>query len=211
MTEDFEIAGFSHGRADARTRLTSPAPLTLRPVLTAHTFRRPRERMQEPAPLAPNRADMDASQPRTYTISEAAEATGLTAKALRSRVDRGSIPAVQGRDGKRRIPHSELLRAGLIALQDSPAEAGAPQQPRAGHPVGLDVTALIDRLIAAESAQQIAGLLTQQADERAQNETARAQRLEDELNEARSRIAELEYASVRRRWFGTRRQKTAAT
>jgi hypothetical protein len=75
----------------------------------------------------------------------------------------------------------------------------------------LDVTALIDRLIAAESAQQIAGLLTQQADERAQNETARAQRLEDELNEARSRIAELEFASVRRRWFGTRRQKTAAT
>jgi hypothetical protein len=54
-------------------------------------------------------------------------------------------------------------------------------------------------------------LLTQQADERAQNETARAQRLEDDLHEARSRIAELEYASVRRRWFGARRQKTATT
>jgi hypothetical protein len=70
----------------------------------------------------------------------------------------------------------------------------------------LDVSALIDRLIAAESAQQIAGLLTQQADERARNETERAQRLEDELHEARSRIAELEYASVRRRWFNIRKQ-----
>ncbi len=167
--------------------------------------------MQEPNPPAPNRADMDASQPRTYTISEAAEATGLTAKALRSRVDRGSIPAVQGRDGKRRIPHSELFRAGLLPLQDDPAEAGAPHQPRAGHPAGLDVSALIDRLIAAESAQQIAGLLTQQADERARNETERAQRLEDELHEARSRIAELEYASVRRRWFNIRKQVAPAS
>jgi hypothetical protein len=63
---------------------------------------------------------------------------------------------------------------------------------------------LIDRLIAAESAQQIAGLLSQQADERTRTETARAQRLEAELHEARARITELEHATKRRRrWFRT--------
>lgn len=48
----------------------------------------------------------------TLTIAEAAEATGLTKKALRNRVDRGLVRAVL-RDGVRRIPRSELERVGL--------------------------------------------------------------------------------------------------
>ena len=51
--------------------------------------------------------------PRTLTIKETAEATGLTIKAVRSRIERGTLPAVV-RDGLRRIPYSELVRAGLI-------------------------------------------------------------------------------------------------
>ncbi len=50
----------------------------------------------------------------TLTIAEAAEATGLTKKAIRNRVDRGQLRAVL-RDGVRRIPRSELDRAGLDA------------------------------------------------------------------------------------------------
>jgi len=56
----------------------------------------------------------------TLTIAEAAEATGLTKKAIRNRVDRGQLRAVL-RDGVRRIPTSEIERAGLLA---DPEEAG---------------------------------------------------------------------------------------
>jgi hypothetical protein len=50
---------------------------------------------------------------RTLTIAEAADPTGLTCKAIRSRVDRGTIRAVL-RDGVRRTPHSERARTGLL-------------------------------------------------------------------------------------------------
>jgi len=50
---------------------------------------------------------------RTYTIAEAAPLTELSARALRARVDRGQIRSVL-RDGARRIPHTELERAGLL-------------------------------------------------------------------------------------------------
>jgi excisionase family DNA binding protein len=57
----------------------------------------------------------------TLTITEAAEATGVSKKALRNRVDRGQLRAVL-RDGMRRIPRSELERIGLIVKL--PHEAG---------------------------------------------------------------------------------------
>lgn len=50
---------------------------------------------------------------RTYSISEAADLTTLSQRALRARVDRGQIRAVL-RDGVRRIPHSELERAAVL-------------------------------------------------------------------------------------------------
>src|SRR3712207_4389305 len=49
----------------------------------------------------------------TYTIAEVAELTGASPKAIRNRVDRGQLRAVK-RDGVRRIPRSELTRAGLM-------------------------------------------------------------------------------------------------
>jgi hypothetical protein len=65
---------------------------------------------------------------RSFTISEAAEATGLTQKALRARIEEGHVRAVL-RDGiAPRIPESELRRAGLLPErdeQDSPSGSSA--------------------------------------------------------------------------------------
>ena len=70
---------------------------------------------------------------RSFTISEAAEATGLTQRALRARVEQGQVRAVL-RDGvPPRIPESELRRAGLLPDQSeselpsggSPADGGS--------------------------------------------------------------------------------------
>jgi hypothetical protein len=51
---------------------------------------------------------------RSFTISEAAEATGLTQKALRARIDQGRVRAVLREGVPPRIPESELRRAGLL-------------------------------------------------------------------------------------------------
>ena len=40
------------------------------------------------------------------TLTEAAEALGISVKAVRSRVERGSLPATLGPDGLRRVPAS---------------------------------------------------------------------------------------------------------
>jgi hypothetical protein len=63
---------------------------------------------------------------RSFTISEAAEATGLTQKALRARIDDGQVRAVF-RDGlPPRIPESELTRAGLMRERHGPEPPNAP-------------------------------------------------------------------------------------
>lgn len=48
----------------------------------------------------------------TYTLSEAAERCGVKVEALRRRADRGTLRTVK-REGVRRVPRSELERAGL--------------------------------------------------------------------------------------------------
>lgn len=51
---------------------------------------------------------------KTYSNQEAAELTGLSVRALRKRIERGQLRAVQqGRYW--RIPHVELERSGLVA------------------------------------------------------------------------------------------------
>ncbi len=54
-----------------------------------------------------------AESERLVSISEAAELTGLSAKALRGRVDRGSLASVK-RGGRRLIHLSDLQRHGLV-------------------------------------------------------------------------------------------------
>jgi hypothetical protein len=52
---------------------------------------------------------------RSFTLSEAAEATGLTQKALRARIEQGHVRAVLREGLPPRVPESELRRAGLLA------------------------------------------------------------------------------------------------
>ena len=88
---------------------------------------------------------------RSFTISEAAEATGLTQKALRARIERGQVRAVVRQGAAPRIPESELRRAGLL-----PARDGAPdgeENPReAGSEIVRELVAIIERQ-AAELAE----------------------------------------------------------
>lgn len=142
----------------------------------------------------------------TFTIAEAAEAVGITKKAMRNRVDRGHVRAVL-RDGVRRIPRAELVRAGLLgaageARQRQPnSEAASPEAATT-----LAVRELLDRL--ERQAGEITSLraLTVEA-ESLKNER---EQLHDELFQARARITELEARLSRPRWFRALRLSSAA-
>ncbi len=56
----------------------------------------------------------------TYTTAEAARLTGTTVRALRKRIERGTLRAARAGEGWR-IPHSELERAGLHISAPVPA------------------------------------------------------------------------------------------
>ena len=84
----------------------------------------------DPAPPS-DVADHDpAEPPRLLTLVEAAELTGLSAKALARRVERGTLRAVHDDQGRRVVPRAELDRVGLLH-RGSPA--GEPDAPRGGH------------------------------------------------------------------------------
>jgi excisionase family DNA binding protein len=60
---------------------------------------------------------------KTYTTQEAAAATGLSIRALRKRIERGQLRAVQhGRYW--RLPHAELERAGLVPSEGTQLPEG---------------------------------------------------------------------------------------
>lgn len=133
----------------------------------------------------------------TFTIAEAAEAVGITKKAMRNRVDRGQVRAVL-RDGVRRIPRAELLRVGLLgapreaARRHPPNEAASPEATEA-----LAVRELLDRL------ERQAGEITSLRALTVEAESLRNEReqLHNELFEARARITELEGRLARPKWF----------
>jgi hypothetical protein len=79
----------------------------------------------------------------TLTIRESSLATGLSVKALRRRIERGTLRA-ELIDGVRRVPVSELLRAGLL-VRDRPAGGAPPPAPTP--PV---VNSLVRRIAALE-------------------------------------------------------------
>jgi excisionase family DNA binding protein len=138
---------------------------------------------------------------RTYTISEAAELTGLSRKALARRVERGSLRYVV-RDGRRRIPVSELIRVGLLEDDEGTDEdefdptlflsGGA--RPRADLPARYD---------AGQTGQTLAAVLrelfdrferqaTELANLRALTVHAESLRVTSEMADLRARIADLE-------------------
>jgi hypothetical protein len=89
---------------------------------------------------------------RSFTISEAAEATGLTQKALRARIEQGQVRAVVRQGAAPRIPESELRRAGLLPARDrGPGTEQSPREATASELV-RELVAVIERQ-AAELAE----------------------------------------------------------
>ncbi len=128
----------------------------------------------------------------TYTINEAAKLIGLTEKSVRNRVDRGQLRVVK-RDGLRRIPRSELKRAGLIRAEADASKAVEPASERPQGPALVDQ--LLDRLERQASELGELRALTSQAeslqDQRARLEAALEEARED-ARRARARAAEVE-------------------
>jgi len=172
--------------------------------------------------------DTATAAPRTLTIAEAAEATGISKKGIRNRVDRQTLDHVL-RDGLRRIPMSSLIRAGLLGV-DGEAAAGVDngvenrQVPHRGGSQGgtlsIDVGELIDRLERQAGELGEMRALQRANDTVTQQERDRADRLQEELLEAKANLTgtearistleeRLEAQQAPRRWFRRRQPATA--
>lgn len=81
---------------------------------------------------------------RSFTISEAAEATGLTQKALRARIEQGHVRAVLREGTPPRIPESELRRAGLLPDPQDPLPVNG-SVPDGGSEIVRELVAVIER------------------------------------------------------------------
>jgi hypothetical protein len=134
---------------------------------------------------------------RTYTINEAAELTGLSRKALARRIERGSLRCVV-RDGRRRLPLAELVRAGLLeeeSVEDeefdptlllsggSRRAAELPVPYDSGQTMAAVVRELFDRF--ERQAAELANF-------RALTMHAESLRVASEIADLRARIAQLE-------------------
>jgi excisionase family DNA binding protein len=140
------------------------------------------------------------STKRTLTISEAAELTGLSRKAMARRVERGSIRSVL-RSGRRLIPRSELIRVGLLPPEgykgvDRLADSVLSRSVAVSEEIGGEqsllevlVRELLDRV------QRQAGELAQQ---RALTAEAESLRLEREMADLRVRLSALESVGTQR-------------
>ena len=93
---------------------------------------------------------------RSFSISEAAEATGLTQKALRARIEQGHVRAVLREGMPPRIPESELRRAGLLPESGEP-EPGNGSAQEGGSEIVRELVAVIERQAAELAALRAAG------------------------------------------------------
>ena len=140
---------------------------------------------------------MSVPSKRTYTIAEAAELTGLSRKAVTRRVERGSLRSLVRR-GRRLIPRSELMRAGLIPPEaESPARlAFTPGLPSPqGTPSEDPLSPFGDQALAS-LLRELLERLERQASEIAQYRAITAQaeslRWDNEVSELRVRLSALE-------------------
>jgi hypothetical protein len=127
---------------------------------------------------------------QTVTIAEAAQHSGMTAKAIARRIERGTLHAVI-RDGKRRLPVSELEKLPRGTTETTPKGKGN----HGAAPV--DLSPLIARIETLAAENMRLRVLQEQ------NGTVEEQ-LRRELVESRGRITELEATTSRRRWFSRR-------
>ncbi len=128
---------------------------------------------------------------RTYTIAEAAEATGLSRKAIARRLERGSLRSLV-RNGRRLVPRSELVRAGLL-----PEEGAAPEPvPTPQSPVAGADDAGSPEVMLAALMRELLDRLERQGNEiasyRAITAQAESLHLEREVSELRARLLALE-------------------
>lgn len=134
---------------------------------------------------------------RTYTISEAADLTGMSRKAIARRVERGSLRSVV-RNGRRRIPRSELVRAGLVAEAAGGPPRSAPASPPLPHPATGGELAEVERPedMLTTLFREVLDRFERQSQEiaqfRALTVQAESLRLTNELADLRVRLAELE-------------------
>jgi excisionase family DNA binding protein len=134
---------------------------------------------------------------RNLTISEAAELTGLSRKAMARRVERGSIRSVL-RSGRRLIPRSELIRGGLLphegySATDRLTDSILPQHVTVSDEA--DERSLLEVLVREllDRVQRQAGELAQY---RALTAEAESLRLEREVADLRLRLSVLEGGSA---------------
>jgi excisionase family DNA binding protein len=135
---------------------------------------------------------------RTFTVSEAAELTGLSRKALARRIERGSIRCVV-RDGRRRIPVAELIRVGLLENEEhAQDEEFDPRfllpggsRPRADLPVPYEASQTLAAVV-RELFDRFERQAAELANFRALTVQAESLRVTSEIADLRARIAELE-------------------
>lgn len=146
----------------------------------------------------------------TYTFAEAEKLTGLSRKALRNRVYRGKLQAVL-RDGVRRIPRSELDRAGLLQarfeLDGAQGGEGLPGSGGISRETEI-FTEMLQRLERQAGELAEMRLLTRQAESLEHDRDRLVADLHAERSEAeqlRQRVAELEESALSRSWWRRRR------
>lgn len=140
------------------------------------------------------------STPRTLTVREAASAAGITEKAVRRRIERGTMRTVRGHDGRVRVLADDLAVVPGDAPVGHPDRAPLGQVPRGEAPQGnVSVADLLDRLTA--QAEELGRLraLTASSEVVVEQERAEADRLRAEVVELRARVVELEAHGERRR------------
>jgi hypothetical protein len=139
------------------------------------------------------------------TIREASQATGLSIKALRGRVERGTLDAVSV-SGRRRIPMRSLLAAGLLRTEAAPRRrrrnTGSSRErgTSSGYP-GDTLGVVLERLDEVAAALTALERAVDGVRERASNVEADRERrrvLEARLDAALERIRELEAATRQR-------------
>lgn len=169
--------------------------------------------------------------PRTVTIREAAELVGTTRDAIRGRVERGSLQSVLGRDGARRIPVSELRRAGLLDHADAHVGAhGMVDVEGTTHGVAAvadlvavvrelhtENVAAVARAVAAETRLQLEQRAASTVEEELHASRAQVAALEQELRDAEAELARAIAArdeqaedARRRTWFGLSRRRASS-
>jgi excisionase family DNA binding protein len=142
----------------------------------------------------------DLATKRNLTITEAAELTGLSRKAIARRVERGSIRSVL-RSGRRLIPRSELIRVGLLPPAGYSGVDQLTDMALSQSVAGLD-TAGGEQTLLEALVRELLDRVQRQAGELAQYKalTAEAEslRLEREVADLRLRLSALEGDGIRR-------------